>query len=318
MARDADHAGHAALRNGERGWRERILPDGSVWIDLREASEPTLAELEARFGFHRLALEDAASELQRPKVDRYDDYLFVVLHFPQAFSGSALRAWELNAFVADRVLVTYASGRQEQVADTPTTLETDGSLDAVEAQLYRILCSGLDRCEPLLDEIAGELGRFDRETACSERIDAATVSGLSQTKQRVISYRRVIGPDRTALAQLLRAESTLVSDAYRPYLADVADTIERVWEELAGFKEVAEGLEATNESRLAHRQNDVLQRLTVISVIGLPIAIASGMLGMNVGGIPLHHDEYGFWVVFAVLLALAAVVAALFKRLNWF
>ena len=317
MARDADHADHVALWNGEREWRERMLSDGSVWIDLREASEPALAELEARFGFHRLALEDAASELQRPKVDHYDDYLFVVLHFPQAFSGSALRSWELNAFVADRVLVTYASGH-ERVTDTTTTLETDGSLDAVEAQLYRILSSGLDRCEPLLDEIAGDLGRFDRETACSERIDASTVSGLSQTKQRVISYRRVIGPDRTALAQLRRAEGTLVSDAYRPYLADVADTIERVWDQLDGFKEVAEGLEATNESRLAHRQNDVLQRLTVISVIGLPIAIASGMLGMNVGGVPLHHDEYGFWVVFAVMLALAAVVAALFKRLNWF
>jgi magnesium transporter len=314
MARDADHV---ALRNGERAWCERTLSDGSVWIDLREASEPALAKLEARFGFHRLALEDAASELQRPKVDRYDDYLFVVLHFPQEFSGSALRAWELNAFVADSALVTYASGH-EPVMSTTTTSEADGSLDAVEAQLYRILSSGLDQCEPLLDEIAGDLGRFDRETACSELIDAATVSGLSQTKQRVISYRRVIGPDRTALDQLLRADGTLVSDAYRPYLADVADRIERVWDQLAGFKEVAEGLEATNESRLAHRQNDVLQRLTAISVIGLPIAIASGMLGMNVGGVPMHHDGHGFWLMFAVMLALGAVVAALFKRLNWF
>ena len=75
MARDADHGDHVALRNGEGDWRERMLSDGSVWIDLQDASEPALAELEARFGFHRLALEDAASELQRPKVDRYDDYL---------------------------------------------------------------------------------------------------------------------------------------------------------------------------------------------------------------------------------------------------
>jgi magnesium transporter len=301
----------------EAAWRETRLDDGSVWLDLREVSGPVLAQLEARFGFHRLALEDAASELQRPKVDRYDGYFFLVLHFPAAFSGSVLRAWELNAFLGEAALVTFASGHPP-VADMVGLAEPGESLTAVQAQLYRIVCSALAQCEPLLDEIAGDLARLDRETARSERIDAGTVSALSESKQRVISYRRVIGPDRTALAHLARLDSSAISDGYRPYLADLADTVERVWDQLAGFKEVAEGLEATNESRLAHRQNDVLQRLTVISTIGLPIAIASGLLGMNVGGIPLHRSDDGFWVVCGVMLILAAVLAVVFKRLHWF
>jgi magnesium transporter len=298
-------------------WSETTFPDGSVWIDLDQASEAVLAELGRRFGFHRLALEDAASELQRPKVDVYDGYLFAVLHLPEAFAGSELRAWELNAFLAPRVLVTHARGHPP-LAGHASAPEPHAGIDLAQLQLYEILTSALGRCEPLLDEIAEALARLDRETARADRVDARTVGQLSQAKQQVISYRRRIGPDRTAVGQLERAGNGVVGDAFRPYLADVRDTIERVWEQLAGFKEVAEGLEDTNESRLAHRQNAILQRLTVISVLGLPLALASGMLGMNVGGIPLRDNSGGFWILTGVFALVAAVLAVLFKRLDWF
>jgi magnesium transporter len=300
-----------------RAWSETAFPDGSLWIDLEQASGAVLAELGRRFGFHRLALEDAASELQRPKVDVYDGHLFAVLHLPEAFAGSELRSWELNAFLARRVLVTYARGHPPLAGDVPAP-EPHAGIDLAQLQLYRILSRALARCEPLLDEIAGALALLDRETARADRVDGHTVGQLSQAKQQVISYRRLIGPDRTAIGQLERARDDVVGDAFRPYLADVGDTIERVWEQLAGFKEVAEGLEETNESRLAHRQNAVLQRLTVISVLGLPLALVSGMLGMNVGGIPFQHNPGGFWIMTGVLALLAAVLAVLFKRLDWF
>jgi magnesium transporter len=300
-----------------RPWSETTFPDGSVWIDLEQASEAVLAELGRRFGFHRLALEDAASELQRPKVDVYEGYLFVVFHLPEAFAGSELHAWELNAFLAPRILVTYARGHLPLAGHMPTP-EPHAAIGLAQLQLYRILDRALGRCEPLLDEIAEALALLDRETARADRVDALTVGQLSQTKQQVISYRRLIGPDRTAVRQLERARNDVVSDAFRPYLADVGDTIERVWEQLAGFKEVAEGLEETNESRLAHRQNAVLQRLTVISVLGLPLALVSGMLGMNVGGIPLRDNPGGFWIMTGVFALVAAVLAVLFKQLDWF
>ena len=298
-------------------WIETTFADGSVWIDLEQVSEPVLAKLGRRFGFHRLALEDAASELQRPKVDVYDGYLFAVLHLPEAFAGSELRAWELNAFLAPRVLVTYARGHPPLAGRVPAPEPRTG-IDLAQLQLYWILDRALSRCEPLLDEIAGALALLDRETARADRVDAGTVGQLSRAKQQVISYRRLIGPDRTAVSRLERARSDVVGDAFRPYLADVGDTIERVWEQLAGFKEVAEGLEETNESRMAHHQNAVLQRLTVISVLGLPLALISGMPGMNIGGIPLRQDPAGFWIITGVFALVAAVLALLFKRLDWF
>jgi magnesium transporter len=298
-------------------WIETTFPDGSVWIDLEQVSEAVLTQLGRRFGFHRLALEDAASELQRPKVDVYEGYLFAVLHLPEAFAGSELHAWELNAFLAPRVLVTYARGHPPLAGHLPAP-DPHAGMELAQLQLYRILDRALSRCEPLLDEIAGALALLDRETARADRVDAGTVGQLSRAKQQVISYRRLIGPDRTAVSRLERARSDVVSDAFRPYLADVGDTIERVWEQLAGFKEVAEGLEQTNESRLAHRQNAVLQRLTVISVLGLPLALISGMLGMNVGGIPLRDNPQGIWIMAALFALVAAVLALVFKRLDWF
>jgi magnesium transporter len=298
-------------------WSEATFPDGSVWIDLEQASEAVLARLGRRFGFHRLALEDAASDIQRPKVDVYDGYLFAVLHVPEAFAGSVLRAWELNAFLAPRVLVTYARGHPPLAGHLPAS-EPQAGIDLAQLQLYRILEHALGRCEPLLDEIAEALALLDRETARADRVDAHTVEQLSQAKQQVISYRRLIGPDRHAISRLERTQSDIVSGAFQPYLADIGDTIERVWEQLAGFKEVAEGLEETNESRLAHRQNAVLQRLTVISVLGLPLALVSAMLGMNVGGIPWQHNPDAFWILTGVFALAAAVLAVLFRRLDWF
>ncbi|MGN6380611.1 MAG: magnesium transporter CorA family protein [Gaiellales bacterium] len=308
-----------SLRSTQGGWHEHELEDGSIWIDVTDPLHPRLHELEDRFGFHPLAVEDARSETQRPKLDRYGDVMFIVLHVPQPHGGSGLDAWELNAFLGPDVLVTVSIGRRDtRVGGGAAERLSERELPPVHARLYTVMCEAFSACEPLLDQVAAGLAQLDR--TLSEADDARReqiVGELSELKQRIISYRRIIGPDR----QVLAAMEALPIDAgqadFGAYVSDVGDTVERAWSQLEGFKEVAEALEDTNESYISHRQNAVLQRLTVFSVLVLPMALVSGILGMNVGGIPLQHTSAGFWIVLAALIAAQIALTVIFKLRNW-
>ena len=180
------------------------------------------------------------------------------------------------------------------------------------------MCDAFSACEPLLDELAADLARVDRTLSDADDAQRERIVGeLSEIKQRIISYRRIIGPDR----QVLAAMRSLPIDAGRAdfgaYVSDVGDTVERAWSQLEGFKEIADALEDTNESYISHRQNAILQRLTVFSALVLPMALVSGILGMNVSGVPLQHTTGGFWFIIVGLIASQIALTVTLKLRHW-
>ena len=144
---------------------------------------------------------------------------------------------------------------------------------------------------------------------------AEIVRDLSNVKQEIINFRKIIRPQRSALRDLERTKRYIPEDL-EVYFDDINDANERVWDLLENFKEVVEGLESTNESVISHGLNDVLRVLTAFSVILLPLTLISGIWGMNVG-VPGQGSVEAFWVVVGIMVVVLSGMLLFFRRRGW-
>jgi len=142
------------------------------------------------------------------------------------------------------------------------------------------------------------------------------VRDISNAKQEIISYRKIVKPERTTLRLLERHVERFLPEELDLYFDDIVDAAERIWDILDNYKEVVEALESTNESVISHRQNDVLRILTVFSVVLLPLTLITGVFGMNVQ-FPGFGRVWAFWVIFAFLVVALASMLAFFRRKRW-
>src|SRR4029077_10180933 len=144
---------------------------------------------------------------------------------------------------------------------------------------------------------------------------------ISNAKQEIISYRKIIKPERSTLRLLERHTERFLPEELDVYFDDIVDATERIWDMLDNYKEVIEALESTNEQVLSHRFNDVLRILTVFSIVFLPATLIASLWGMNVGlpggGNPATASTVEFWLIIGASVALIAAMLAYFRSKRW-
>jgi magnesium transporter len=298
-----------------------LRADGLSWIHLDRPTAEEMAVLSERFGWHPLDVEDVLSKRQRPKIDEYADYRFVVLHFPVYDKAiGRLNAAELDVFIGPSYLVTLPNvellpvtrlfARSSEDEELRDNLFSKGS----GYLLYHVLDDLFDYCFPILDKIGYKLDRIEDEMfeGRSEEI----VRDISNVKQEIISYRKIIKPERSTLRLLERHVVTFLPQDLELYFDDIVDAAERIWDLLDNYKEVVEALEDTNESVISHRQNDVLRLLTIFSVTMLPLTVLTGLFGMNVA-FPGESTREAFWLILGLLVATLASMVAFFRYKRW-
>ncbi|HEX2045050.1 MAG TPA: magnesium transporter CorA family protein [Gaiellaceae bacterium] len=300
----------------------RVSANGLTWIHIDQPAVAEAAYLVEQFPqFHELDIEDVLSKRQRPKVDEYPDYLFVVLHFPFYDKNvQRLNAAELDVFLGEDFLitlpnvellpVTYLFRRCEDDAERRDELFSKGS----GYLLYHVLDDLFDYCYPILDKIGTKLDSIEDEIFEGRSEDV--VRDISNAKQEIIAYRKIIKPERATLRVLERHTQRFLPQDLELYFDDIVDAAERVWDLLDNYKEVIEGLESTNESFISHRQNDVLRLLTIISVTLLPLTLIASVFGMNVL-FPGEGSREAFWVIVGALVATLVAMIGFFRWKRW-
>ncbi|HEV7400164.1 MAG TPA: magnesium/cobalt transporter CorA [Solirubrobacterales bacterium] len=321
--RGAALAGSATQAEPQAPDVEQIDSAGLRWVNVEHPGALERGWLEDHFDFHALDLEDVLSRNQRPKIDVYDDYLFIVLHFP-VFDRQAgrLGTGELDLFVGPDYLVTIPN---QPLQPVEYLFERCRAKEEMREQLfsrgsgyllYRLVDDSFDYCFPMLRKIGNKLDALEDEIfdGRSEEV----VRDISNVKQEIINFRKVIRPQRPVLRDLEKVKTRyLASDLdLEIYFDDIVDAHERIWDMLENYKEVVEALAETNESVISHRVNDILRVLTSISVIVLPLTLIASIWGMN-SGVPGEQSLTAFWIIAGVMFVLLVAMVGYFRRRGW-
>src|SRR4051794_33711094 len=300
---------------------EIVEGDGLRWINIERPAPIDRAWLEEHFDFHPLDYEDVLSRNQRPKIDEYPDYLFIVLYFP-VFDKAVgrLNAAELDVFVGPDFLITlpntplppveYLFERCRSYEDLREALFSKGA----GYLLYKIVDDSFDYCFPILRKIGNKLERLEEDIF--EGRSEEVVRDISNVKQEIINFRKIIRPQRPVLRDLERTKQRYLAEDLEVYFDDIVDASERIWDMLENYKEVGEALEDTNESVISHRVNDILRVLTAFSVVVLPLTLLASIFGMNVD-LPFHNGVGAFWAIVGVMVGMLVGMLGYFRSRRW-
>ena len=300
---------------------EIIEAAGIRWIHIESPRSADRDWLEEHFDFHPLDYEDVFSRNQRPKLDQYDDYVFIVLHFPlfDKDTNRILTA-ELDLFMGPDYLVTMPNMPLPPLsAMFERYREKDDLREEVFSKgtgylLYKIVDTGVDASFPMLRKTALKLERLEDDIF--EGRSSEIVRELSDTKQEIINFRKIVRPQRAVLRDLERTKQRYLQEELEIYFDDISDAAERIWDTLENYKEVIEGLESTNEAVLSHQLNDSFRILTAASVVLLPLTLIASVFGMNVQ-FPGEGESITFYLILALMAVLLVALVILFRRRGW-
>jgi len=299
-----------------------ILEDNGIrWLHIPKPRHNAQEWLQQHFEFHPLDYEDIYSRNQRPKVDRYDDYLFVVLQFPRYDRArERLSVVEIDIFVGPDYVITMPNADLEPIDSLFARCRESEEVRAGYFEkgaaflLYKLVDHAVDASFPMLRKMGQKLERIEDDIF--EGKSDEVVRDISNAKQEIITFRRIVRPQRVAFRDLERAMDVVAPEELDVYFDDVIDASERIWDTLENYKEVIEGLESTNESVLSHNVNDTLRVLTSITVIVLPLTLLASVFGMNVA-FPGEGEAVAFVFIMIAMLIVFLGMAAFFRLRGW-
>ncbi len=304
--------------SGEKAMREALkAPDVLVWVDFDAPTDHEVLLLKSVFGFHDLAIEDCVKESTHPKVDDYGDYLYLVVHGVVGGAGPVFRTEELDVFLGKNYLVTFHYEKRR-------------SIEAVRvrcAEVAQQMSHGSERLlvailEQLVDNYEPALEHLDRRiTSVEERVfataDKTTLNELFSLRKEVLHLRRIIYPQRETIHRLARGEFPQIPAEAAPFFRDIYDHLYRIVDLCEGYRDLLAGALDAYLSVVSNRLNEVMKVLTMISTIMLPLTLIVGIYGMNFDNIPELRWKYGYFAVLGVMVTLAVVMVAMFRRRRW-
>lgn len=292
-------------------------PDHFVWIGLLEPSEELLHTVQARFGLHDLAVEDAHRAHQRPKLEAYGQSLFVVLRTAELKSGR-VECGETHVFIGHGYVITVRHGASSSYAELRKRCETVPMMlgKGVDFVLYSIIDFVVDKYFPIVETLEAEV-----EETAAEVLTAAfspeRIARIYEIRRELQILRRSVTPLIEMAGRLARVEVPLIDEDLKPYFRDVQDHTTRLTERIENLRELlASALEA-NLLIVSIRQNEVMKKLAGwAAILAVPTAIA-GIYGMNFEHMPELHWRYGYPSAVAVILAVCLWLYLRFKRSGW-
>jgi magnesium transporter len=300
--------------------RDHVQRDHFFWLDLTSPGAHELGQLHELFGFHPLALEDSEHFGQRPKLDNYGDYIFLVFYGAWRHSAEdpePLR--EVHLFITGQYLVTVH--REPLPALDQQRAQLDGRvLHSEQFLLYRVLDALVDSFFPILAGIDDEID--DLEAAVLDDPTEEQLQRLFSLKRQLLAMRKVITPQRDLFASSVDQIADLpgLELDERDYFRDVYDHLIRISDLIDSYRDLLSGATDLYLSTVSNRQNDVMKQLTVIATIFLPLGFITGFFGQNFGYLVTHliTPEWTFWVIgVGSMLATCLGLLVFFRRKGW-
>ncbi len=290
-----------------------------VWVDLQDPSREELAWIGALYSLHPLALEDALKGGQRPKLEHYGTHAFLVL-YDARFERSAPKVLlkEVDVFLAPGFVLT--SHRQPvtslELAKERWSESAAAPKEGAGYLVYLIADTLVDDYFPLLDEFQEVLEELEDQLFFAYQ--PGILNDLFALKKQLLFFRRVVGPTRDAFVMLVRREVPLIGQNTLLHLQDVYDHLIRVTDAIDLYRDLVASAVEAYMSIAANRTNDTMKRLTTISAVLMSVTLVAGIYGMNFRVMPELAWRWGYPYALGLMLAIALVLVAWFKRLKYF
>ena len=292
-----------------------------TWTNIERPTPEDIGVLRRNYNFHPLDLEDCLSKIERPKIDEYEDYLFIVMHFPVYDPDQHIsRPSEVDFFIGSGYLVTIHDGILKpiyQLFDDCQRYERTRAKHmgrGASRLLYSVIDALVDYCFPILDKVDSNIRVIEEEVFTEDM--RRIVQEISIVRRDIIALRRIIRPQIAIVANLEQKDRPFIREELDVYFGDIVDHLNKAWDILADHREVIEGLSETSDSVISYRINEVMRILTIISVIMLPLTLLSGIYGMNIY-LPLARNPLSFVFILGLMILMAGGMILYFKRQRW-
>lgn len=300
--------------------RAFLAPGGVTWLDVNGVHDLDLVRrIGADFGLHPLLLEDLVNTTQRPKGEDYGDHYFLVLRMIlENPATQAIEMEQVSIVLGPGWVITF----QEREDDTfdpvrkrltlPESRVRHGGADYL---MYALVDTVVDNYLQVVEGLGNRIQEIEPEIIVNP--DEETLAELYAIKRALVTLRRFVGPARDAVAQLRRADTTLVQQGTRLFWRDVEDHLTRVVETIDLYREMLQGMVDAYLSALSNRMNDVMRVLTVIATIFIPLTFLVGVYGMNFQYMPELAWPWAYPAMWAVMVAVGAGLLIFFRRRDW-
>lgn len=287
------------------------------WIDVRGLNPYVVNQIRNVYPFHTLAAEDVLRVPQRPKLETYDDNLFIVTRMLMLQEGS-LTSEQVSFFLFKGTVITFQERegdiwdpiRQRIQKPTSRFHQNDASY-----LLYALLDAVVDHCFPILEKYGEMLEELEHEVA--ENPTPAVQRRVHGIKRELSFLRRLIWPMREVMNELHREETEEIATVVKAYMRDVYDHAVQVMDIVETCRETASGLNDLYMSAVSNRMNEVMKVLTIMASFFIPITFVAGVYGMNFEFIPELHWKYSYACFWAICLCITLVLAIFFYRKGW-
>lgn len=296
-----------------------------TWFYIEKPGPDEVAYLAQNFSFHPLNLDDILSRVQRPKIDEYEDHLFIVLHFPVFNKENRVTTpSEVDIFISENYVVTvHCSGDLKPLAKFFKECQIDEETRQAYMSrssgylLYHILDRLVNYCFPILNKVIENTEKV--EDLIFARPVPETVHEISLIRRDLISFRRVIHPQIGVVEALEKEEYPFFKEEQEVYFGDIADHIRKIWDGLEDCKEVVDGLADTSNWLTSHRIQEIMRVLTIVMAIIAPATLIASIYGMNIR-LPGGINEGSFIPLLLILLVMLVIAIAMlfyFHRRRW-
>ncbi len=291
------------------------------WHHILDPKEDDLNYLLENFYFHPLDIEDCKSFNQRPKIDIYDDYYFLILHFPNFDRWNRfIKTKEVKIFWGEDYVITIGKSHwvvKEMFNEFRKRVENkeDIEIGNSDTLLYRILERLMNETLMLVQKVGLEVEMVNMELFSKKA--EKTIEKISLIRRNIILLNTILKPQVRLFHKFESGEIEGYAENMEEYWGNILDYIQKIWDMTEDYAEIIEGLSKTFDSLQANKINEIMKILTMISSILLPLTFIASLYGMNLKALPLSQYPNSFWILMGGMLLVGVLMVAYFKKRKW-
>jgi magnesium transporter len=293
--------------------------EGLLWVDMEDVTDKDTELLSDVFCFHPLAVADCVSkDIHPPKIDDFDDYLFIIVHgINYRIESEVVETTELALFLGKNYVITSHDVPMMSVSSMLDRVRKDGRLMRRGADFFVH-----DLIDALVDNIMPTINGMDEkndqlEAEALHEPKRETLMSIMQLKRSTLALTRVMLPQREIMNGLSRGEYALISERAQIYYRNIYDHLVRIEMLTLGLRDMVESVLSTYLSSVSNHMNEVMKVLTIIATIFIPLTFITGIYGMNFANMPELEWRYGYFVILIVMAVIGISLVVYFRKRRW-